>query len=90
MVDVLANDGDPDNALDRNTLRIVQPPANGNVRVNVDKTITYTSGSSYRGTDSFSYEVCDDGAPQQCSTATVYITSRPVMSSTNPVALQKE
>ena len=29
VVDVLADDGDPDGALNPNTLRIVQPPANG-------------------------------------------------------------
>jgi hypothetical protein len=90
VLDVLANDGDPDGALVRNTLRKVQPPANGKVRINVDKTIAYTSGSPYRATDSFRYEVCDNGAPQQCSTATVNITSRLIMSFTNPAAPQKE
>lgn len=90
VVDVLANDGDPDGALDRNTLRIVQPPASGTVRINADETITYTSGSSYRGTDSFRYEVCDTGAPRQCDTATVNITSAPITSSTSPAASRKE
>jgi len=81
-VDVLANDSDPDGLLARNTLRIVQQPANGTVRINADKTITYTSGSSYRGTDSFRYEVCDNGEPRQCGTATVNITSATIKSST--------
>jgi hypothetical protein len=89
-VDVLANDGDPDGALDRNTLRIVQPPAKGTVRINADKTITYTSGSSYRGTDSLRYEVCDNGEPRQCGTATVNITSATITSSTSPTASRKE
>ena len=79
VVDVLADDGDPDGALNPNTLRIVQPPANGTVRINADKTITYTSGNSYRGTDSFRYQVCDNGVPRRCATATVNITSAPIM-----------
>jgi hypothetical protein len=76
-IDVLANDEDPDGALDRSSLRIVQQPAHGTVTINANKTITYTSGSSYRGTDSYRYEVCDSGAPRQCGTATVNITSAP-------------
>jgi large repetitive protein len=90
VVDVLANDGDSDGALNPNTLRIVQPPANGSARINADKTITYTSGSSYRGTDSFRYGVCDSGAPRQCSTATVNITSEPIASSTSLAASRRE
>jgi len=68
VVDVLANDSDPDEALDPTTLRIVEPPnpASGTARVNADGTVTYTLGSSYSGADSFRYEVCDDGAPRQC------------------------
>ena len=90
VVDVLANDSDPDGALEPNTLRIVQQPVNGTVLINADKTITYTSASSYRGTDSFQYEVCDSGAPQQCGTATVNITSAPIANSASLAASQKE
>ena len=90
VVDVLANDGDPDGALDRNTLRIVQPPAHGTVTINADKTITYTSGSSYRGADSFGYEVCDDGAPRRCATATVDITSALIASQASSLAPRQE
>jgi hypothetical protein len=89
-VDVLANDSDPDGALDRNTLRIVQQPEHGTVSINADKTITYTSGSSYSGTDSFRYEVCDNGSPRQCGTATVAITSDPVTGPTGLTAARKE
>jgi len=81
-MDVLANDSDPDGALDPTTLRIVEPPnpASGTARVNADGTVTYTSGSSYSGADSFRYEVCDNGAPRQCGTASVDITSAPLTS----------
>jgi large repetitive protein len=90
VVDVLANDGDPDGELDRKSLRIVEPPTNGTALINADNTVTYTSGSSYRGTDSFRYEVCDNGAPAQCGTATVNITSALTTSSTNGAASRKE
>jgi hypothetical protein len=52
--------------------------------VNADKTITYTAGSSYRGADSFRYEVCDDSAPRQCAAATVDKTSAPVTDQASP------
>ncbi len=89
-VDVLANDGGPGVALDRNTLRIVEQPTNGTVLINANKTITYTSGPSYRGTDSFRYEVCDNGVTQQCGVATVNITSAPIMGPRNRAASRKE
>jgi Bacterial Ig domain len=53
VVDVHHNYGGSSDALDPNTLRIDQPPVDGTAIVNADKTITYTSRSSYRGTDSF-------------------------------------
>lgn len=84
VVDVLANDGAPDGALDRGSLRIAQQPVHGTAGINADKTITYTAGSSYRGADSFRYEVCDDSAPRQCAAATVDITSAPVTDQASP------
>lgn len=82
-VDVLANDGDPDgdDTLDKSTLRVVQGPQHGVVRINSDlnaPTVTYTSGATYLGSDSFRYEVCDAPAGaegRQCAQATVTITS---------------
>ncbi len=90
VVDVLANDADPDGALDPATLRIVQPPAHGTTTINANKTILYTSDSTYPGADSFSYEVCDDGVPRQCDTATVTIQSAPITSSTGLAASRIE
>ena len=77
---MLANDGNPAGTLNRNALeiQIVQQPTNGTAIVNANKTITYTSRSTYRGTDSFRYKVCDNATPGRCAIATVNITSAPV------------
>jgi hypothetical protein len=84
VVDVLANDGDPAGSLDPSTLQIqIVQPSHGTATVNeVDKTIMYTSDSTYSGTDSFTYKVCAADAPERCSSsATVNITSAPIQSS---------
>jgi len=90
VVDVLANDSDPACALDPNTLRIVQPPTKGTATIKADKIILYTSGSTYDGSDSFSYEVCDNGVPRMCDTATVTIQSALVTSSAGLAAPRSE
>jgi Bacterial Ig domain len=84
MVDVLANDGNPAGTLNRNTVevQVVQQPANGTTTVNANKTITYTSRSTYRGADSFRHRVCDTGTSGRCAIATVNITSAPVTGAT--------
>ncbi len=38
----------------------------------------YTPPAGYVGQDSFEYTVCDDGNPQACDTATVYIEVLPI------------
>ncbi len=40
--------------------------------------MTYTPDADFNGTDSFTYEVCDDGMPVLCDTATVTVTVTPV------------
>lgn len=80
---VLVNDFDPDN----NNLIInttpVTSPAHGTVTLNSNGTYTYTPESSFVGTDSFVYEVCDDGTPKTCDQATVTITVLPMDSKVN-------
>lgn len=51
-------------------------PANGEVVVNPDGTITYTPDPNFNGPDSFTYEACD--AQGACATGTVSITVTPV------------
>ncbi|MCG8580462.1 MAG: gliding motility-associated C-terminal domain-containing protein, partial [Bacteroidales bacterium] len=71
---VLENDSDPeDNALTVNITPVVDV-ANGELVLNTDGTYTYTPDYRFYGTDSFTYEVCDNGTPQKCTTAIVTIT----------------
>ncbi|MET6998091.1 Ig-like domain-containing protein [Chitinophaga defluvii] len=66
---VLTNDSDPDgNAL---TASLVTAPVNGTVVLNADGSLTYTPNANYNGLDSLIYQVCDNGTPSLCDTATV-------------------
>ncbi len=71
VLDPAANDTDADGDLDRSTLRIVTPPANGTATVGANGLVTYTSTGA-PGPDSFAYEICD--ATERCDTATVRVT----------------
>ena len=80
-IDVLANDSDVDGNLDPTSVSVVNGPANGAISVNpMTGIITYTKSGDFNGSDSFTYEVCDDGTPlpAECATATVSITIDPV------------
>ena len=70
---VLSNDTDEDG----NTLTVdstpVQPPLHGTLSLSANGDFTYQSVVDYIGTDSFTYEVCDNGNPVLCSVATVTI-----------------
>ena len=75
---LLANDNDPDgNNLAINTVPVTNV-AHGLLTINSDGTYSYTPSNNYYGSDSFRYEVCDDGVPSLCDTATVNITVQPV------------
>ncbi|WP_344789671.1 Ig-like domain-containing protein, partial [Postechiella marina] len=72
---VLTNDEDYEG--DAQTVTENTDPANGTVVVNPDGTYTYTPNAGFTGQDSFEYTICDDGNPQACDTATVYIEVLP-------------
>lgn len=89
-IDVLNGDVDIDGQIVPSTVTIVpgEGPSNGTI-TNINATtgeITYEPNADFHGTDTFMYEVCDDGkdagddAPPGilCSTATVNITIDPV------------
>ena len=82
VVDVLGNDTDLDGDLDPTSVSIIAGPSHGTVDVDPDTgEVTYSPDSSYTGTDSFTYKVCDvDG---NCDTATV--TAKIVMVAGPPV-----
>ena len=79
IIDVLANDSDPDDDRSALTLRVTASPRRGSATVNEPanvgerRTITYTPNENYHGSDVFTYEVSDAGSPSLSSTATVSV-----------------
>jgi hypothetical protein len=74
---VLANDTDPEGDNLTVTTTPVSGPSNAAAfTLNADGTFSYTHDGGASTTDSFVYEVCDDGTPVECSTATVSIGIR--------------
>jgi hypothetical protein len=60
VLDVLANDTDPDSNLDPSKVTITQSPTKGTVAVDpTTGAITYSPNSGVTGTDTFTYRVCD-------------------------------
>lgn len=63
LIDVLANDVDPDGFLDPSSVRIVMPPARGSASVESDGRITYVPDPDTAGEVRLRYTVADlDGA----------------------------
>ncbi len=79
IIDVLANDSDPEDDRDALTLRVITNPRRGRATVNEPanagerRTITYTPNQDYHGADIFTYQVRDTGSPSLSSTATVSV-----------------
>jgi uncharacterized repeat protein (TIGR01451 family)/gliding motility-associated-like protein len=73
--DVTDNDTDPEG----NTQVVTSNtnPSHGTLVMNPDGTFTYTPNPGYTGPDSFEYTICDNGTPQACDTATVYLLVTP-------------
>ena len=72
---VLANDTDIEE--DKLTASLVSGPGNGTLELRPDGSYTYTPHATFEGTDSFTYQTCDDGSPSACATASVTVTVRP-------------
>ena len=80
LVDVLANDSDPESNLDPSSVTVITPgPPNGSAVVTGSPpgAIAYTPDPGFAGTDAFDYQVCDLGG--LCDTATVTVTVDPVV-----------
>ncbi len=70
---LISNDSDPDG---QNLIINTTPtttPSNGTLTINPDGTYDYTPNGGFVGTDTFEYEVCDDGSPSLCDVTTVTI-----------------
>lgn len=72
VIDILANDSDPDGALDPASVTITAPPAFGTVVDNGDGTLTYTPEAGRTGVVSLRYTVEDvEGAVSNEATVTI-------------------
>ena len=79
-IDVRGNDGEP-NGQALSLPEVQLTPAHGTVVVLADGTLRYTPDGTFVGEVTFTYQVCDTGAPRQCDTATVFMAvtnARPV------------
>ncbi len=74
--DVLSNDSDIDG--DGLTVTEATTPANGNVVINPDGTIGYTSDPGFEGVDTFDYTVSDGNGGEDTATVTVDVSAFPV------------
>jgi len=69
--DVSLNDTDIDNSF-LNYL-LISNSTNGSTLFNFDGSFYYTPFPGFTGIDSFTYQVCDNGAVNYCDTAVVYV-----------------
>ncbi len=79
---VLANDFDPEGDTQTVNTTPVTNVSNGTLTLNADGTFTYVPNAGYTGTDTFTYEICDNGTPQACDQASVLITIGGIANST--------
>jgi hypothetical protein len=81
----LGNDSDPNN--DPLALGTIGTPANGGTVTPVGNSLSYTPASDFVGTDSFTYQACDNQTPALCDTATVSVAvTQPRTTNAAPVA----
>jgi gliding motility-associated-like protein len=77
ITNVLANDKAANLGVSLNpvSLSISVQPKHGSVNVNTDGTIVYTPANGYTGSDTLTYNICDNTKPIPiCNTALVYYT----------------
>jgi len=67
---VLDNVYDPEGDTPSVNTTPVNGVSNGTLTLNADGTYSYEPNRNFIGTDQFTYEVCDDGSPMACDTAT--------------------
>ena len=83
---VLTNDDDAEG--DVQTVSSNTEPASGTLVINPDGSYEYTPNTDFVGEDTFTYTVCDNGNPQACDTAIVYLEVLPISGPNNeaPIA----
>jgi gliding motility-associated-like protein len=83
-IGVIDNDFDTDGFIDTTSVTITADAKNGFITINTDGTITYEPATGFVGTDTFIYQLCDNGPVIACDTALVTIT---VVENMPPVAV---
>lgn len=76
IVDVLANDYDPNNNMKVSSLAINAQPRNGTGFISNGK-VVYLPNGTYAGKDTLIYQICD--STNACATAYVYFTINPLL-----------
>jgi len=71
---LLSNDSDPDGDLITINTVPVTAPTNGVLVINFDGTFSYVPTPGFFGVETFSYQICDNGIPQDCDIVPVTIT----------------
>jgi hypothetical protein len=77
VIDVAANDSDPDGGLNLGSVVIVRAPSNGTALVLASGSIRYTHNGSEATSDSFTYKI-RDFAGELSNEATVTLTVLPI------------
>ncbi|MBC7946688.1 MAG: T9SS type A sorting domain-containing protein [Chitinophagaceae bacterium] len=77
IIDVLANDYDPNNNINNSSLGISVQPKNGTAYIS-NNTVVYLPNGSFQGNDTLTYQICDLTSPVPlCATAKVFLTIDP-------------
>jgi gliding motility-associated-like protein/uncharacterized repeat protein (TIGR01451 family) len=87
---VLDNDIDPDNDQLRVTPVVNATTAAGaTISIDANGNVSYLPPAGYVGTDEFTYEVCDNGTPKECTTAllTIRVDECPPENPNTPLAV---
>ncbi len=76
VIDVAANDSDPDGALDLTSIQIVTQPLRGQAIPQSDGTVQYVPDPGFLGRDSFQYQIADNlGRPSNIATVNVEVVA---------------
>lgn len=76
-LNVADNDIDPDGSVDKSSVAVTNPPANGSLQTGTTPgELTYTPNNGFTGTDTFTYTVRDDqGALSNEATVTITVSA---------------
>ena len=79
LLDVLANDYDPNNNINKSSLSIAVQPRNGSAILSGNK-IAYLPNGTFFGKDTLTYQICDSTSPTPlCATGQIYVTIDPTV-----------